>query len=135
MKTRLFLVPGRDPEARARRIEALLSEQAGAGKITLMASTEVFSYASVEAQAELFRLDTERKARGIHVLRLSPGCLCCSSKLVLTTHLARTLRLNQPNVLLMELESQSHPEQVLQLLKEPQWNDWFADITLVEDVA
>lgn len=56
MKTRLFLVPGRDPEARARRIEALLSEQAGVGKITLMASTEVFSYASVEAQAELFRL-------------------------------------------------------------------------------
>jgi hypothetical protein len=35
----------------------------------------------------------------------------------------------------MELESQSHPEQVLQLLKEPQWIDWFADITLVEDVA
>jgi len=42
MKTRLFLVPGRDPEARARRIEALLSEQAGVGKITLMASTEIF---------------------------------------------------------------------------------------------
>lgn len=135
MKTRVLLIAGRNPEARARQIEALLAEQAGVGKITLMASTEIFSIASVEAQADLFRLDTERKARGIHVLRLSPGCLCCSSKLVLTTHLARTLRLNQPDVLLLELESQSHPEQVLQLLKEPQWNDWFADITLVENVA
>jgi G3E family GTPase len=135
MKTHVFLVSGRNPVQRATRIEQLLLEQAGAGKITLMASTEIFSYASVEAQAELFELDAERKARGIHVLRLSPGCLCCSSKLVLTTHLARTLRLNQPNVLLMELESQSHPEQVLKLLNEPQWADWFADITLVEEVA
>lgn len=135
MKTYLFLVHGRNPEHRARCIEQLLVAQAGAGKITLMASAEIFSYASVEGQAELFRADEARKARGIHVLRLSPGCLCCSSKLVLTTHLARTLRLNQPNVLLVELESQSHPEQVLKLLKEPQWNDWFADITLVEEVA
>lgn len=135
MKTQVFLVHGRNPVHRARCIEQLLAVQAGAGKITLMASTEIFSYASVEIQAELFRSDEERKARGIHVLRLSPGCLCCSSKLVLTTHLARTLRLNQPDVLLVELESQSHPEQVLKLLKEPQWNDWFADITLVEEVA
>lgn len=135
MKTHVFLVSGRNPALRAKRIETLLSEQAGAGKITLMASTEIFSVASVEAQAELFGLDAERKARGIHVLRLSPGCLCCSSKLVLTTHLARTLRLNQPKVLLVELESQSHPEQVLKLLNEAQWNDWFADITLVEEFA
>ncbi|MCR2747320.1 GTP-binding protein [Limnobacter parvus] len=135
MKTHAFLVHGRNPEYRARRIEQLLAEQAGAGKITVMASAEIFSRASVQVQAELFRADEDRKARGIHVLRLSPGCLCCSSKLVLTTHLARTLRLNQPNVLLVELESQSHPEQVLKLLKEPQWNDWFADITLVEEVA
>lgn len=135
MKTQVFLVFGRNPEHRAQRIEQLLTEQAGVGKITLMASAEIFSYASVEVQAALFRADEERKARGIHVLRLSPGCLCCSSKLVLTTHLARTLRLNQPDVLLVELESQSHPEQVLKLLKEPQWNDWFADITLVEEVA
>jgi len=42
MKTHVFLVSGRNPEARARRIEALLSEQAGVGKITLMASTEIF---------------------------------------------------------------------------------------------
>lgn len=135
MKTRVFLVAGRNPELRAQRIEQLLNDNATVGKLTLMGSTEFFSVASVEAQAKLFRTDEERKARGIHVLRLSPGCLCCSSKLVLTTHLARTLRLNQPNVLLVELESQSHPDQVLKLLKEPQWNDWFADITLVEEIS
>ena len=135
MKTQVFLVSGRNPELRAQRIEQLLNDHAGAGKLTLMGSTEYFSVASVEAQANMFETDAARKARGIHVLRLSPGCLCCSSKLVLSTHLARTLRLNQPNVLLVELESKSHPEQVLKLLKEPQWNDWFADITLVEEVA
>lgn len=135
MKTHVFLVSGRNPELRAQRIEQLLIQHAGAGKITLMGSTEFFSVASVQAQAALFEVDAARKAQGIHVLRLSPGCLCCSSKLVLTTHLARTLRLNQPDVLLVELESQSHPDQVLKLLKESQWNDWFADITLVEEVA
>lgn len=135
MKTHVFLVSGRNPEMRAQRIEQLLQQHADKGKVTLLGSTEYFSVASVEAQANMFEIDAARKARGVHVLRLSPGCLCCSSKLVLTTHLARTLRLNQPDVLLVELETQSHPEQVLQLLQEPQWNAWFADITLVEEVA
>jgi G3E family GTPase len=135
MKTRLVLVSGADPQARAARIEQLLQEHSNAGKTTLMASAEVFSASPVEFQAGLFRLDEERKARGIHVLRLSPGCLCCSSRLILSTHLARTLRLNQPNLLLLELESGSHPQQVLNLLNEPQWNDWFADINLVEAKA
>lgn len=135
MKTRVFLVSGRNPEYRAQAIDRLLAEHSNSGKVTLLASAEIFARASVQLQADLFRADAQRKAQGVHVLRLSPGCLCCSSKLVLTTHLARTLRLNQPDVLLVELESQSHPEQVLQLLKEPQWTDWFADITLVEGTA
>lgn len=132
MKTRVLLVAGVDPQSRAACIERLLAEQACAGKITLLASAEVFSSSPVEFQAALFRKDEERKAQGVHVLRLSPGCLCCSSRLVLTTHLARTLRLNQPDLLLVELESSSHPQQVLNLLNEPQWNNWFADINLVE---
>lgn len=135
MKTRVFLVSGRDPIERAERIERFLQAHPVVSKITLMASTEVFSVASVEVQARLFELDKGRKARGVHVLRLSPGCLCCSSKLVMSTHLARTLRLNQPEVLLLELESQSHPEQVLKLLNEPQWNTWFADINFVQEIA
>lgn len=135
MKTRVFLVSGRDPIERAERIERFLQVHATVSKLTLMASTEVFSVASVEVQARLFELDKGRKARGVHVLRLSPGCLCCSSKLVMSTHLARTLRLNQPEVLLLELESQSHPEQVLKLLNEPQWNTWFADINFVQEIA
>lgn len=133
MKTNLFVVAGADPRARAQRIAQLLAEHAKAGKITLMASSEIFSVVGVEQQAALFELDAQRKAQGIHVLRLSPGCMCCSSKLVLSTHLARTLRLNQPDCLVLELESQSHPEQVLILLKDPQWNGWFADITYVEE--
>lgn len=134
MKTHVFLVSGKNPHARAHRIAQLLAEKADSGKITLLASAELFAGAAVQLQNDLFRQDEERKARGIHVLRLSPGCLCCSSKLVLTTHLARTLRLNQPDVLLLELESRSHPDQVLSLLNEAQWHPWFTDITL-EEVA
>lgn len=132
MITHLYLVAGPNPQTRAYRIQQLLAEKENSGKITLLASAEVFAGAPVQLQADLFRLDEERKARGIHVLRLSPGCLCCSSKLVLTTHLARTLRLNQPDVLLLELESRSHPDQVLSLLNEAQWHPWFTDITLEE---
>ena len=60
MKTSVFLVSGRNPEHRAQRIEQLLTEQDGHGKITLMGSTEFFSIASVQAQADLFRLDEAR---------------------------------------------------------------------------
>ncbi len=133
MKTNLIVVAGANPLARAQRIDQLLVEHANAGKITLMASSEIFSVLGVEQQAALFDVDAHRKAQGIHVLRLSPGCMCCSSKLVLSTHLARTLRLNQPDCLVLELESQSHPQQVLTLLKDPQWNGWFADITYMEE--
>jgi G3E family GTPase len=133
MKTRVFLVSGHNPIQRALQIENLLQDQTDAGKITLIGNTEFFSVATVQAQADLYRIDEARKARGIHVLRLNSGCLCCSSKLVLSTHLARTLRLNQPNVLLMELGNESHPDQVIKLLLEPQWANWFADINLMEE--
>ncbi|WP_370262610.1 GTP-binding protein [Limnobacter sp.] len=131
MKTQVRLVPGTDPWQRALRIEQEVQSLKGL-KTTLLLSGEVFQKATVEQQATLFAHDEARKAQGMHVLRLSPGCPCCSSKLVLTTHLARTLRLNQPEVLLLELETQAHPSEVLKTLSDPQWTPWFADISIVE---
>lgn len=133
MKTRLFVVYGPNPLQRQQVIEQVLAGCGQDEKITLMASSEVFSRSTVAEQAALFRTDEARKARGVHLLRLAPGCLCCTSKLIMTTHLTRTMRLNQPDTLVLELESQSHPQEVLALLKAPQWQDWFADIQLVGD--
>lgn len=131
LPTALYLVHGADPVARAEQVETLLQRFSNA-KRTLMGSSELFSVIGVEQQAQVFELDKARKAQGIHVLRLSPGCLCCSSKLVLSTHLARTLRLNQPEVLVLELESQSHPEQVRELLSDAQWSNWFSSVQVME---
>ncbi|HEX4916692.1 MAG TPA: GTP-binding protein, partial [Limnobacter sp.] len=111
MKTHVRLVAGASPWERALRIEREVQRCAGK-KLTLLLSSEVFQCTTVAQQAELFAQDEARKTRGVHVLRLSPGCPCCSSKLVLSTHLSRTLRLNQPEVLLLELETQAHPDQV-----------------------
>lgn len=130
-KTALHLVWGKNPLNRAANIQTLLDQFEGS-KRTVLASSEIFSHLNVEDQAKLFEQDQTRKAQGIHVLRLSPGCLCCSSRLVLSTHLGRTLRLNQPDVLVLELESQSHPEQVRELLGDPQWSNWFSDIHFTE---
>ncbi len=61
---------------------------------------------------------------GCHVLQLAPGCVCCSSKLILNTHLSRTLRLRRPHALWIEVDPQSHPQQVLSMLQDVQWKNW-----------
>ncbi|HEY1059716.1 MAG TPA: GTP-binding protein [Limnobacter sp.] len=131
-KTLLWLVAGRSPQARAQAIESLLQQRPPQGKTTLLANSELFSVLSVEEQARVFDADQALKAQGIHLLRLAPGCACCSSKLMLSTHLGRTLRLNQPDWLILELDSQSHVAQVQALLNEPQWQPWFSEVLLKE---
>lgn len=63
---------------------------------------------------------------GCHVLHLAPGCVCCSSRLILNTHLSRTLRLRRPHFLWIEVDPQSHPHEVLQVLQDMQWRTWLA---------
>lgn len=131
-KTLLWLVAGRSPTARAQAIDGLLQQRPVPGKTTLLANSELFSVLSVEEQARVFEADQALKAQGIHLLRLAPGCACCSSRLLLSTHLGRTLRLNQPDWLILELDSQSHVAQVQALLSEPQWQPWFSEVLLKE---
>jgi G3E family GTPase len=129
-KTKVQLVFHTNPLIRAEWIEQLLQASVRLKKITLLANSEVFTQISVASQNELFYLDEMRKGNGIHVLRLAPGCACCSAKLILTTHLSRTLRLSQPDLLVLELDSKSHPDQVIAMLQEPQWNTWLSEINL-----
>lgn len=130
--TRLVLLGGEHPRERAKALQELLSKRASDCKTTVLASSEIFNVATVAEQNELFELDNARKQSGIHILRLAPGCLCCSSKLILGTQVARTLRLNRPEVLILELDSSSHLENVKAVFSEDQWKGWFDQIDICQ---
>jgi G3E family GTPase len=130
--TRLILVSGDQPRLRAQALQNLLDEALAGLKITVLANSEIFSAVSVAEQNAMFELDQTRKQKGIHLLRLAPGCLCCSSKLVLGTQVGRTLRLNRPDLLILELDSSSHVEKVRELFKEEQWTGWFDQIDICQ---
>ncbi|MDH4396218.1 MAG: GTP-binding protein [Limnobacter sp.] len=130
--TRLILVSGGQPRLRADALQALLEERAAGLKTTVLANSEIFSLLSVAEQNVMFELDQTRKQSGIHLLRLAPGCLCCSSKLILSTQVGRTLRLNRPDLLILELDSTSHVEKVRELFAEEQWTGWFDQIEICQ---
>lgn len=129
--TRVQLVAGVDPLARMRWMDSALATRHPADKVTVLASSELFARLDVHQQAQRFEADAALKASGVHLMRLAPGCACCSSRLIMSTHLSRTLRLNPPDWLVLELESASHPDKVLEFLQEPQWRGWFSSIELV----
>ncbi|NJM31686.1 MAG: hypothetical protein HC848_00785 [Limnobacter sp.] len=79
-------------------------------------------------EAEVLAQETLARQAGVHVLRLAPGCVCCSSRLVLTTHLGRTMRLNPPALLILELDTTSHSQTIAQWLQEPDWHGWFSAV-------
>lgn len=130
--TRLVLLSGDPPLERARALQTLLDNRPSECKTTVLASSEIFSVATVAEQNNLFELDLARKQSGIHLLRLAPGCLCCSSKLILSTQVARTMRLNRPNLLILELDSSSHVEKVRELFAQDQWTGWFDQIDICQ---
>lgn len=123
----LYLVAGQDPSDRLERIKTLLAKRCSA-KVTLLANAEIFTKVPVAEQADLYHFDESMKASGVHLLRLAPGCVCCSSKLVFSTHISRTLRLNPPDWLILELDASTHLEKVRSMLTDPQWNGWFDQI-------
>lgn len=130
--TRLVLIGGEQPLQRAHALQSLLENRPADCKTTVLASSEIFSVATVSEQNELFEMDHARKQSGIHILRLAPGCLCCSSKLILGTQVARTLRLNRPDLLILELDSSSHVEKVKAVFSEDQWKGWFDQIDICQ---
>jgi hypothetical protein len=62
----------------------------------------------------------------VHALQLAQGCLCCSSRLILNTHLGRTLRMRKPHRLFIEINHDSHPDKLLSFLQDAQWQRWLA---------
>ena len=58
---------------------------------------------------------------GFAVQELTGGCLCCSSQLPMQLALSRLLKEHQPDRLFIEPTGLGHPEQLLQQLSAPEW--------------
>lgn len=127
----MVLVSGQDCLARLDVLKRAAEASVSAGvSLAILASGEVFGVRDTTIHAQVFNLDQSLKEFGVRVIRLTPGCVCCSSKLIVQTHLSRLMRLNQPDVLLLELDSQSHVDQVIEWVKSEQWSDWFAKVSI-----
>ncbi|HEX5485648.1 MAG TPA: GTP-binding protein [Limnobacter sp.] len=129
MATRLILIHHTNMILRAAHLKQCLEQQLHQSqKITVFASGEVFSIVEPDLQAQLLKDEQHYRGLGVHWLRMAPGCACCSSRLVIQTHLGRTLRLNPPDVLILEVDSGGHVDTLMQWLSTDQWQHWFSSI-------
>ena len=106
--TRVSLVLGDSHAARERAIAAA-------------ANTDVSSVAIVEGlpSGEAVLDDLPQDVR-LDVFRVAPGCPCCSGNLTMRVTLNRALR-KRPAHLYLSLSNAEHREQVLNFLREPQY--------------
>lgn len=65
---------------------------------------------------------------GALTIALAHDCACCNGKLILQTHLSRTLRMRRPDRLFVEAVLDSHLPATLQWLGGPQWAGWFEHV-------
>ena len=128
--TQVHVVFHADPHVRAQHIDHLLATAPNLATTTLIANSEIFCQVPVVKQEALLQHDSALRQKGMQLVRLAPGCACCTSRLVIATHLSRILRLNQPKHLILELDSNAHPDQVIAMLQEPQWQGWLGDVSL-----
>jgi G3E family GTPase len=131
-RTRLVLLDGQDPLKRLQSFELWVEQSFNElESIAVLASGEVFSVPDTAIHSRVFELDQRLQHLKIRLIRLAKGCACCSSRLIVQTHLARLMRLNQPDVLLLELDSQSHVDSVTQWLQSDQWKGWFSTVSVL----
>ncbi len=66
--------------------------------------------------------DGKAAAQGLQVLRIAPGCPCCTGKLAMRVILNRTLRKN-PDRIYLSLAHSSHLAGVIDFLEEDQYRE------------
>jgi G3E family GTPase len=82
--------------------------------------TIIFNDANQTVMAQNSAIPVDR----VHTLQLFGGCVCCASKMVLETHLSRTLRINVPDRLFIEVDSVAHINSVIESLSATKWQSW-----------
>jgi G3E family GTPase len=89
--------------------------------------TIIFNDANQALKTENLRIPVDR----VHSLQLFGGCVCCVSKMVLETHLSRTLRIHVPDRLFIEIDSLAHINIVIKSLSAAKWQSWIKLESLV----
>lgn len=127
--TDLVLVVGADPLVRMNALQGLAAKcRQSDKKVAILANGEIFSIPDTSVHQQVFECDEALKNEGVRLIRLAPGCVCCSTRLILQTHLGRLMRLNRPDTLILELDSSTHQDKVLELVGSDQWKDWFSHV-------
>ena len=98
----------------------------GAARETAIAALAIppqNAVAIIEGLAGTGKLDEDRAAaKGLQVLRIAPGCPCCTGKLAMRVILNRTLRKN-PDRIYLSLAHSDHLAGVIDFLKEDQYRE------------
>jgi hypothetical protein len=112
------LVTGRSASAREAAIAALIDAQCGTALI-------------LEGMPDgSNQFDRFRNIAGIEILRIAPGCVCCTGNLILRVTLNRILR-RPPARLYMSLATATHLDKVRQFLTQAPYD---ALLELTEDL-
>ena len=91
--------------------------------IAALAEPAENTVAIIEGLAGAGMLDEgEAGAKGIEVIRIAPGCPCCTGKLAMRVILNRTLRKN-PDRIYLGLAHPDHLAGVIDFLKEDQYRE------------
>jgi G3E family GTPase len=88
-----------------------------------------------DANESVVTQNTALAVKGVHALQLFGGCVCCASNMVLETHLSRTLRINAPHRLFIEIDSTAHVNQVIERLSTEKWQSWLVVDSVVAVVS
>jgi len=117
--TRLTLVSGgRAPDREAAIAQALLPEVATAVILEGLATGH-------SLLADLAEQTASSSSLPLQLLRIAPGCLCCSGNLVLRVTLNRLLR-HPPAHLFISLADATHIEQLRTWLSASPYDVWLA---------
>ncbi len=68
------------------------------------------------------------RSEGAHVIHLAHDCACCNGRMVLKTHVARTLRMRRPDRLFIEAFLDDHLPKTLAWLAGPEWEGWLTQV-------
>ncbi len=73
------------------------------------------------AQLSSGQLKGQSNPSKIHISQVAGGCLCCATPLLFQTALNKIIRFEKPNRIFIEPSGLGHPDKIIELLKEPQY--------------
>jgi len=123
-RARTWLLAGLPGSERAASIKAFLHRLQPSATVSVL----------LEGQAAA--IDAEIPAApGRHVHVLAPGCLCCSGNLTLRVTLARVLRLEKPQYLIIAIADVRHEARMAAMLRAAPWDLWLRMVNSGDDAG